>query len=235
VDGERFNIMRSGVHELLRLPRRAQSRSGDSDAEPLLDVMASVEWDKKDCNDPYVKEVELKGWWLRSAGSLLFRTQGAAPGADGAVVLEVNGSRLGPEELAHDRRVTSFLRASVPGRGDHAGPQHKIRRARFLTVQLRLPAVTLKIDFVNRAVPGSAINHLNFIASDLRRFSETTGMDIGGLLGRDAHSWAASASEGCAPQQDLRAARPYESELLDLRPTLAPRSLAGSQQIAATL
>merc|ERR1719145_361182 len=102
VDGERFNIMRAGVHELLRLPRRAQSRSGDSDVEPLLDVMASVEWDKKDCNDPYVKEVELKGWWLRSAGSLLFRTQGAAPGADGAVVLEVNGSRLGPEELAHD-------------------------------------------------------------------------------------------------------------------------------------
>jgi len=208
VDGERFNINRAGVHELLRLPRRAQSASGDSDDEPLLDVMASVEWDKGDCKDPYVKEVELKGWWLRSAGSLLFRTHGAAPVSDGAVVLEVNGSRLSQEELAHDRRVASFLEASVPG-PVRAGPGHKIRRARFLAVQLRLPAVNLKIDFVNRAVPGSTINHLNFIASDLRRFSETTRMDIGGLLGRDAHSWASSSPEGCAPQQDLRSPGPW--------------------------
>jgi len=130
------------------------------------------------------------------------------------VLLEVNGSRLSQEDLAHDHRVTSFLKASVPG-PVHVGPQHKIRRARFLTVQLRLPAVTLRIDFVNRVVPGSAINHLNFVASDLRRFSG----NIGGLLGRDAHSWAASAPEGCAPQPDLR----------------SPGPRAGLQKIAAAL
>jgi len=200
VDGERFNIVRAGAHELLRLPRRAQL--GDSDEGPLLDVVAGIEWNNGDCNDPYVKEVELRGWWLRSAGSLLFRTRGATPGGDGAVVLEVNGSLVAVEELARDSRVTGFLKASVPG-PLHAGPQHAIRRARFLTVQLRLPAVTLKVDWVNRAVPGSTINHLNFAASDLHKFVEATRMDIGGLLGRDGHSWASSAPEGCSPQADL--------------------------------
>jgi len=217
VDGERFNIVRAGLHELLRLPRRAQS--GDPNEEPLLDVTAGVELNNGDCNDPYVQEVGLTGRWLRSAGSLLFRTRGVAPGGDGAVVLEVNGSRVALEELARDHRVAGFLKASIPG-PLHSGPQHKIRRARFLAVQLHLPVATLKIDWVNRAVPGSTINHLNFAASGLRKFLEATRMDIGGLLGRDGHSWASSTSEGCAPEEDLR----------------APRSGAGSQmQIVAAL
>merc|ERR1740121_1660292 len=75
VDGERFNIIRAGAHELLRLPRRAQS--GDSDEDPLLDVIAGVEWNNGDCNDPYVKEVDLRGWYLRSAGR---RRRGGARG-----------------------------------------------------------------------------------------------------------------------------------------------------------
>jgi len=218
VDGDRFNIVRAGVHELLRLPRRAQSI--DYDGDPLLDVTAGIEWNNGDCNDPYVKEVGLSGWWLRSAGSLRFRTRGAAPGSDGAAAVEINGSRVGLEELGRDQRVAGFLDASVPG-SRHIGPQHKIQRARFLTVQLRLPAgITLKVDWVNRIVPGSTMNHLNFAATDLRKFAEATRMDIGGLLGRDGHAWAASAPEVCHPKQDLRI------------PLL---SAAGSQQISAAL
>jgi hypothetical protein len=208
VDGEKFNIVRSGWHELLRLPRRQTLRL-DSAAEevPLLDVFARVEESAWDCEDAYVKEVRLSGSWPSlTGGALVFRTRGASPSSDGAIELEANGTRVDWKALAGDRRAAGPLEVLAPRHFHSEGAAGgKIHRVRFLTARLKLPAATLRIDWVNRAVPDSTLNHLNFVASDLRRFLDGTGMDIGGLLGRDSHSWASTVPPECAPNAELRA------------------------------
>jgi len=208
VDGEKFNIVRSGWHELLRLPRRQELRFGSAaEEDPLLDVFARVEGSAWDCEDAYVKEVRLSGSWLNLTGALAFRTRGDSPGSEGAIVLKANGTRIDWKALAGDHWAAGPLEVLAPGHFHSEGADGKIRRVQFLTARLRLPAATLRIDWVNRAVPGSTLNHLNFGAFDLRRFWKGMDMDIGGLLGRDSHSWASTVSPGCAPEDLLLRSR----------------------------
>jgi len=205
VDGQKFNIVQSGWHELLRLPRRQKLRlSSAAEEDPLLDVFARVEESAWDCQDAYVKEVRLSGSWLNLTGALAFRTQGASPGSEGAIVLEANGTRVDWKALAGDHRAAGPLEVLAPGHVHSSEwADGKIHRVTFLTARIKFPTATLRIDWVNRAVPGSTLNHLNFGALDLRRFSEGTGMDIGGLLGHDNHSWASTVPPQCAGSSTL--------------------------------
>merc|ERR1719188_931107 len=68
VEGQRFNLVRVGVHELLRLPRRSGSRAGQgAGSEALLEVLGTVESERK-CEEPFVKQLDLSGLWLRQSG-----------------------------------------------------------------------------------------------------------------------------------------------------------------------
>lgn len=207
VDGVRFEILKAGVQELLRLPRRANKSHGSVEPSPLLSVSAIVDpADEDTCHEMYVKQVDVTGGWLRSSGPLRFRAGGDSLDDPRAISLSVNGSLVDRAALERDGRVQRFLEvteASIP----HVDPTtNTIQKVPMFAVKLSFAAATLNIDWMHRAVPGGkSMNHLNFRASGLRRFSDSSGMDIGGILGRDDHSDAASLPGECKlARADLR-------------------------------
>lgn len=207
VDGARFDIMKVGVHEFLRLPRRASQSRGSVEPEPLLSVLAAVQRPSKDeCRESYVKQVDVTGVWLNSSGPLRFRAEGGSLDAARAIVLSINGSQVDALSLGRDSRVKPFLEVMEP-RAPRANPvSGAIQKVPLFAVQLSFAAATLKIDWTHRKVPGGlSMNHLNFQAFGLRKILES-GMDIGGILGRDDHSDATSLPKECKlGGADLRA------------------------------
>jgi len=216
VEGERFNLNRVGVHELLRLPRRSGSFPGRarasrgsrrapgdpqaSGSEALLEVLGTVEAERS-CAEPFVKQLDLSGLWLQESGPLVLRAGGLGTDSMDAIVLQVNGSHIGKDELTRDSRLQGLLQAAEPkakhGKRDGA----TIRRDTFFTIKLRFSGATLTVDWVHREVPGSSLNHLDLHVAGLPKLGR--GMDVGGVLGRDDHAAAASFSPGCEPNQEL--------------------------------
>jgi len=211
MDGQRFNVVRVGAHEFLRVPR---GPPGDGlSAEPLLRVVGRVEALRHGCGFPFVREVFVEGQLLGSVGRLRFGTGGSSPEGHGAALLSINGSEVGQEAFAQRARGVAVV--VVPQK--HASRRHDtIHRQTFLTVQLRLGPANISIDWVHRSVPADAlidevdeVNHINFDVSNLRLLSEQFDMDIGGILGRDDHTLAATVGPQCAPYAslDLRSSR----------------------------
>jgi len=216
VEGERFNLNRVGVHELLRLPRRSGSFPGRarasrgsrrapgdpqaSGSEALLEVLGTVEAERS-CAEPFVKQLDLSGLWLQESGPLVLRAGGLGTDSMDAIVLQVNGSHIGKDELTRDSRLQGLLQAAEPkakhGKRDGA----TIRRDTFFTIKLRFSGATLTVDWVHREVPGSSLNHLDLHVAGLPKLGR--GMDVGGVLGRDDHAAAASFPPGCEPIQDM--------------------------------
>jgi len=201
VEGGRFNLARVGVHVLLRLPRSSGVHPGHgTDSGALLEVLGTVE-SERSCAEPFVKQLDLSGRWLRQSGPLVVRAGGQSEDSRGAIVLQVNGSLVSKDDLSHDARLRELLQVSEPAvkHGDNHGA--KVHRNKFFAVQLTLPGATLTVEWVHREVPGSSLNHLDFHVAGLPKLEE--GMDVGGILGRDDHTFAASPSPDCAPAQNL--------------------------------
>lgn len=200
VDGRRFNLVRPGEHELVRLPRLGPAGA----PEPLLQALARVEpADGRGCRDPFVREVRLGGGWLEHTGPLRFQAGGGSPDDEGAVLLQVNGSAVDRAQLAELVARSEGFSAQVDeparGRGAAAG---SITKLALLRVVLRMRGATLSLKWVHRAVPGLRVNHLDFGMSGLGKL----GMEVGGILGVDDHAAAARPPAECAASRaDLRA------------------------------
>jgi len=191
LDGVRFNLIRTGTHKLLRLPREKVSGDG---LPPLLQVLGRVE-EERDCADAYVKELFISGTWLQRSGSLTFRTAGNETRSEGAIQLKVNGSNASVDELWSDSRLAGIIEEVVLPRAPKSkADEKKIHRFNFLTVRLRFPAAALTVKWLRRAVPGSSVNHVNLMVSGLPK-SKT--MDIGGILGHDDHTLAVTPTNDC--------------------------------------
>jgi len=199
VEGKRFNLVRVGVHELLRLPRRSGSGGPGrgTSGEALLEVRGTVESERK-CEEPFVRRLDLGGLWLRQSGPLVLR---AGDASEGAIVLQVNGTHVSRDELTRDARLQRLLRAKEPKAGHVKRHGAKAHRDRLFTLTFRFPGATLTVDWIHREVPGSSLNHLDLHVADLPRLGK--GMDVGGILGRDDHASAAGTSPGCKPTQYL--------------------------------
>jgi hypothetical protein len=200
VEGQRFNLVRVGVHTLLRLPRFSDPRPAQSALPALLEVLGTIE-SEKSCEEPFVRQLDLNGLWLRQSGPLVLRAGGLNEDSKGAIMLQVNGSHVGVDELSHDARLRGLLqvtKAKTKQAKPHGG---RVHRNKFFTVKLHFSGATLTVDWVHREVPGSTLNHLDLHVADLPRLEK--GMDVGGILGRDDHTLAASSSPGCEPAQNL--------------------------------
>jgi len=199
LDGERFNLVRTGPHELLRLPRLSDP---GSETAPLLQVIGRVE-EEQHCLETYVKEVLLSGSWLRTIGNISFRTAGGGPHSQGAIQLEVNGSAVSVEDFRDSRgRLAHVVEKVTVSSAAHPDAEEKgksIKRLNFLNVEMRFPAAALTVEFLSRHVPGSSVNHLNLKALGLPK---PEIMEVGGVLGRDDHTLAATPSDECR-QSDL--------------------------------
>lgn len=225
IDGQRFNVVRAGTHEFLRLPRLSHVSAAAEPAEPLVQVMGRVEAAQGSCAMPFVREVLVAGRLLGSLGTLRFGTSGGAPGADGAILLGLNGSEVGPEEFA--RRAESVATVRVPQQPGRGSVGSNIRRRTFLSVQLHVGHAKMSIGWVHRSVPnGAMVNHLNFDVSNLRQLSKELGMDIGGILGRDDHALATTPGPECAGHTtDLHATSSWSG---GLTPPLPAGSISAS-------
>jgi len=218
VDGRRFDLVRSGEHELVRLPRRDPAGA----TEPLLQALARVEPAAgRGCADPFVREVRLGGGWLERTGPLRFQASGGSPDDEDAVSLQVNGSAVGHAQLAELVARSEGFSAQVgePARGRDAAAG-SITRSTLLRVALRMRGATLTVTWVHRAVPGLRVNHLNFGMSGLGKL----GMEVGGILGMDDHTAAAKPPAQCAASRsDLR------------RPSAPGEAWVPPQTLSATL
>ena len=83
-------------------------------------------------------------------------------------------------------------------------------------MKFQFSGVTLTVDWIYREVPGSSLNHLDLHVTDLPKLAK--GMDVGGILGRDDHTSAASSPPGCKPS----------SSLMGRRDSSVPGSLLGA-------
>jgi hypothetical protein len=198
VEGQRFNLVRVGVHELLRLPRRSGSRPGQgAGGEALLEVLGTVE-SERGCKEPFVKQLDLSGLWLRQSGPLVLRAGGLN---SDPIMLQVNGSHVSKDEFARDARLRGLLKAEEP-EGKHV-KRHgaKAHRDKLFTLKFQFSGAAFTVDWIHREVPGSSLNHLDLNVADLPKLER--GMDVGGILGRDDHTSAARYSPGCEPTMNL--------------------------------
>jgi hypothetical protein len=199
VEGQRFNLVRVGVHEFLRLPRRSGSRPGQgAGGEALLEVLGTVE-SERECEEPFVKQLDLSGLWLQQSGPLVLRAGGL--NSSDPIMLQVNGSHVSRDEIARDARLQGLLKAEKP-EGKHV-KRHgaKAHRDKLFTLEVHLSGAALTVDWIHREVPGSSLNHLDLNVADLPKLER--GMDVGGILGRDDHASATRSSPGCEPTQNL--------------------------------
>jgi len=197
LSGETFDLVRAGIHELLRLTDLDHAQMAASH-EPFLAVLAKVEQENHEsCKDPYVRQVEISGRWLHSVGPLFFRADGNSTNGDQAITLKVNGSVVSKDEFM--RRAGDLAEVITPKTEAGRPAAGRIRRLELLKLTLRFPAVKIKLDWVHRAVPGFVINHLNSGAFNLGGASDLR-VKVGGILGNDDHTWASTLSPECAPQ-----------------------------------
>jgi hypothetical protein len=205
VEGQRFNLVRVGVHELLRLPRHSQGAG----REALLKVSGSIE-SERSCEEPFVKQLDLSGLWLWQSGPLVLRAGGLNEDSDDAIMLQVNGSHVGKDEIQGllPREMLQVAKSNAKHNKRHGA---KARRDELFTLKFRFSGATLTVDWVHREVPGSSLNHLDLHVADLPRLEK--GMDVGGILGRDDHASAARVSPGCEPTQNLVGSRRVDSSL----------------------
>jgi hypothetical protein len=197
VEGQRFNIVRTGIHELLRLPRRPSSPHQDTGGGALLEVSGTIE-SERPCEEPFVRRLDLSGLWLQQSGPLVLRAGGASEDSEDAIMLHVNGSRVGKDAFTRDARLQGFLQVTEPTARHGRRQGAKVRRDKLFNVQMRFPGAALAVDWVHREVPSSSLNHLDFRVTDLSKH-----MDVGGILGVDDHALAASPSLACAHTQSL--------------------------------
>jgi len=201
VEGQRFDLVRVGVHELLRLPRRSGSRPGyGTRSEALLEVLGTVESERK-CEEPFVKQLDLSGLWLQHSGPLVLRAGDLSEDSRDAILLQVNGSHVSKDELMRDARLQGLLTAEDPQAKHVTRRGAKAHRDKLFTLKFRFSGATLTVDWIHREVPGSSLSHLDFHVADLPKLEK--GMDVGGILGRDDHSSATMSSPGCQPSQNL--------------------------------
>jgi hypothetical protein len=201
VEGQRFDLVRVGVHELLRLPRRSGSSPGHgTGSEALLEVLGTVESEQK-CQEPFVKQLDLRGLWLQQSGPLVLRASDLSEDSRDAVMLQVNGSRVSKDELTRDARLQGLLKAEDPQAKHVKRHGAKVHRDKIFTLKFRFSGATLTVDWIHREVPGSSLNHLDLHVADLPKFEK--GMDVGGILGRDDHTSATMSSPVCRPNSNL--------------------------------
>jgi len=201
VEGQRFDLVRVGVHELLRLPRRSGSPPGYGiRSEALLEVLGTVESERK-CEEPFVKQLDLSGLWLQHSGPLVLRAGDLSEDSRDAILLQVNGSHVSKDELIRDARLQGLLTAEDPQAKHVKRRGAKAHRDKLFTLKFRFSGATLTVDWIHREVPGSSLNHLDFHVADLPKLEK--GMDVGGILGRDDHTSATMSSPGCQPSQNL--------------------------------
>eukprot|EP00411_Alexandrium_monilatum_P032086 CAMPEP_0175347170 /NCGR_PEP_ID=MMETSP0095-20121207/9244_1 /TAXON_ID=311494 /ORGANISM="Alexandrium monilatum, Strain CCMP3105" /LENGTH=420 /DNA_ID=CAMNT_0016644659 /DNA_START=59 /DNA_END=1321 /DNA_ORIENTATION=+ len=179
IRGERFDVLRPRNHTLLQIPR------GAATADTLLRIDAAMRNFEADCTELYIRTLHVTGRWADEAtgGPLTFHA-----GGDGLGRLGISGIRLGTGGV----RALTKIR-SAPPRGVkwiQDGPREKGIISR---VSASFGPTRAVIDWRQKQRKGVSIDYLNLRVLRLGQTNES----IGGLLGLDDHSFAASMPEEC--------------------------------------
>lgn len=183
--GETFDIMQPGTHTLLQIPRGAAKK------DTLLKVEGITQLLGGHCEDIFIRDVSISGKWTEELGGELSFHAG-----EDVFDSSKSGATVG---------VSAFQ--SIDALVNHLPPrvaQMPLPKRRNVTQRLRLslgPTVAL-LDWVHTPKKGTTgVNYLNFGAYHLRR----ANAEVGGILGHDSHSWAASKPKMC--RRSLRGPR----------------------------
>lgn len=174
--GEHFDVLQSGMHTLLQLPRGAPSK------DTLMRVEAVTQRLGTQCEDMFIRNLTISGSWTEKfGGALRFRA-----GSDQMESLN-SGMAIGGfdfktlDELKYDLPPHDMLLMAVP-------------MGRNVTTRLKIkmgPVVAL-LDWVHSGGE-KGLNYLNFGAYHLRK----SRVAIGGILGEDSHAFASSRPKQC--------------------------------------
>lgn len=193
--------MREGHFTLLELPR---ADPGGAQRPGLLRVEAEVRRGGA-CKAMYMTYLKIAGQLLELPnypGSLEFWTSGHEFNVDAD---RYHRLRVGNRTV---RSVAEFEELVPPGivevaqRAESHAPMVRKRgtqRTRTLAIKLSLPSgPALTVSFMHTAQRGHrSVNHLDFAAEKLGR----AGLEVGGILGLDDHTLAATPPEICEDHQ----------------------------------
>jgi len=185
IQGQRFDVLQPRTHTLLQIPR------GAATAHTLLRVDATMTSFVANCAELYIRTLHVAGRWANEAtgGPLTFHAGGDGLGRRGS-----SGVTLGTGDALTGIR-------SAPPRGVkwiQDGPREKGIISR---VAVPLGPTRAVIDWMRTQRKGMKLSYLNLRVFRLGQVNNS----IGGLLGLDDHSFAASMPEECKATSALSA------------------------------
>lgn len=174
--GEHFDVLQSGLHTLLQIPRGAPSK------DTLMRVEAVTQRLGTQCEDMFIRNLTISGSWTEKfGGALRFRA-----GSD-----QMESMNSGMAIGGFDFKTLDELKYNLPA---HDMLLMAVPMGRNVTTRLKLkmgPVVAL-LDWVHSGGE-KGLNYLNFGAYHLRK----SGAEIGGILGEDSHAFASSRPKQC--------------------------------------
>mmetsp|Transcript_96652 Transcript_96652/g.301530 ORF Transcript_96652/g.301530 Transcript_96652/m.301530 type:complete len:423 (+) Transcript_96652:66-1334(+) len=179
IQGQRFDVLQPRNHTLLQIPR------GATTADTLLRIDATMTNFESNCAELYIRTLHATGRWANetTGGPLTFHA-----GDDGLGRLGSSGIMLATGDV---RPVTQIRSASPRGvKWIQDGPREKGIISR---VAINFGPTRAVIDWRKKQGKGANIVYLNLRVLRLGLANKS----IGGLLGLDDHSFAASMPEEC--------------------------------------
>jgi len=179
IRGQRFDVLQPRTHTLLQIPR------GAATADTLLRIDATMRTFGTNCAELYIRTLYVTGRWAdeTSGGPLTFHA-----GEDGLGRLGSSGVMLGTGNIHALTKIRSAPPRGVKWIQD--GPRAKGIISR---VGASFGPTRAVIDWRQKQRNGVNINYLNLRVLGLGQANKS----IGGLLGLDDHSFAASMPEEC--------------------------------------
>lgn len=183
--GDRFDVLRPGTYTLIELPRGAPPGSHRLFVSARIDQML----DQCQKNGLYVQDLNVSGSLLRDVlGPFAFNVVPRQAALQN--VLHVRTERMG----ATDSKT--FAQAKVNGMWKFTQPNPNRQN-----LKLKLGAVGIHIAARRQELTsrGLDIHFIDLKVTGLKRFK-----DVGGMLGHDDHSWAATSPTECGTAALLR-------------------------------
>lgn len=217
IDGQKFDILRTGTHTLVHMPRDASTN------KTMLFITALVRRFLPNntsvanrCWDTWITNIFVRGSWLENVPSMEFFTAPGPFNSPATIKMKVgNGSATSPDEAR--KSIPSYTMEVITPERTPVAPKRRHQKTITKTVLLHLGPVLVNITWAQTLAKMGYTNHLDIETKHLKYAM----VDVGGILGKGDHSWASTKPEECMK----RAKRAVDLEDLSARQSTVRASM----------
>lgn len=191
IKGEKFNILQTGNHTLVHMPQSAETERTLFDVQAL--ITRSENQNLNRCYESWIQKVWITGRWLGETKMLEFFTV-ADDEFNSPRTIQMRIDNLpatSPENCS--KQLARFLFEVKPPETIPAKPTHFHRTIVTQTVKLYIGLAVVDVSWAYMLTKDGGNNHLNVATS----YRKGENISIGGILGLDDHTWAASIPKEC--------------------------------------